>query len=154
MKSRPNTEARHKGGKMFDRWDEAYPIIKKVVGAMIALMVLCVLLFGFLQYRNGSPGSALASVGFVFVVVALFMPGPRWLKAGLQLLGIVGFVGGAVMLDMSLLDTVFISIFLGIVLVPGWFGNDEPPSRTKKSSKGGDTASWQPKPGGQADIRR
>ena len=139
---------------MFDRWDEVYPVMKKVVGAMIALMVLCVLLFGFLQYRNGSPGSALASVGFVFVVVPLFMPGPRWLKAGLQLLGIVGFVGGAVTLDMSLFDTVFLSAMLGLVFMPGWFGDDEPPSYPKKSSKGGDTASWQPKPGGQADIRR
>ena len=44
------------GGKIFDRWDEVYPVMKKVVGAMIALMVLCVLLFGFLQYRNGSRG--------------------------------------------------------------------------------------------------
>lgn len=139
---------------MFDRWDEFDPVMKKVVGAMIALIVLCVLLFGFLQYRNGSAGGALASVGFVFVVVALYMPGPRWLKAGFQLLGIVSFVGGAVMLDMSLLDTVFLSAILGLVLIPGWFGDDEPPSHPKKSPKGGDTASWQPKPGGRADIRR
>ena len=138
---------------MFDRWDEVYPVMKKVVGAIIALMVLCVLLFGFLQHRNGGAGGALASVGFAFVV-PLFMPGPRRLKAGLQPLGIVGFVGGAVMLDMSLFDTVFLSAILGLVFMRGWFGDDEPPSYPKKSSKGGDTASWQPKPGGQADIRR